>query len=136
MRIINHFMVAGIASVCIEGSAVAADMTGAEIESMISGKTGYVETTAASITDAIGQGAIYWSADGSGLYKTPKGPIWHGTWTIMGDLYCSEWKEAAAKRPCMKFDKQGDVVSFIDSETGQIRVKVVRTAPGNSENLK
>jgi len=47
MRIIKHSITAGFASVCVLGSAAAADMTGAEIQSLISGKTGYVETGAA-----------------------------------------------------------------------------------------
>ncbi|MGP0091208.1 MAG: hypothetical protein ACLPKB_14795 [Xanthobacteraceae bacterium] len=134
MRIIKLSIAAGLASACVIGSAAAADMTGAEIQSFMSGKTGYVETSAASVTGAVGKGAIYWAADGSGLYKTPQGPVWHGTWSIKGDLYCSEWKEAA-KRPCMKLEKQGDVVSFIDVESGQLRIKVMKTAPGNAESL-
>jgi hypothetical protein len=134
MRIIKHSIAAGLASVCLIGSATAADLTGAEIQSLISGKTGYVETGAASVTGAIGKGAIYWAADGSGLYKTPQGPVWHGTWSVKGNLYCSEWKEGA-KRPCVKAEKQGDIVSLIDSESGQLRVKILKTAPGNAESL-
>jgi hypothetical protein len=135
MRTFKRFIAAAFASTCILGSAAAADMTGAEIQSLISGKTGYVETGAASVTGSIGQAAIYWGADGSGLYKTPKGPIWHGNWSIKGDLYCSEYKEGP-KRPCMKVEKQGDTVNFIDAESGQLRIKVVKTTPGNAENLK
>jgi hypothetical protein len=99
----------------------------AEIQSLISGKTGYVETGAASVTGTIGQAAIYWGADGSGLYKTPKGPIWHGNWSIKGNLYCSEYKEGP-KRPCMKVEKQGDTVNFFDAESGQLRVPVISAA--------
>ncbi len=134
MRMLKHSIAAGLASICVLGSAAAADMTGAEIQSLISGKTGYVETGAASVTGTIGQGTIYWGADGSGLYKTPKGPIWHGAWSIKGNLYCSKWKEGP-NSACMKVEKQGDTVSFIDTESGQLRIKVVKTAPGNAENL-
>jgi hypothetical protein len=35
----------------------------------------------------------------------------------------------------MKVEKHGDTVSFIDSESGQLRITVVKTAPGNAENL-
>ena len=136
MRVTNYSIAAGLTWVCVLGSAAAADLTGAEIQSFMSGKTGYVETTAASVTGTPGQGAIYWAADGSGLYKTPQGPTWHGTWSVKGDMYCSEWKEATAKRPCMKLEKQGETVSFIDSESGQVRIKVTKTVPGNAENLK
>jgi hypothetical protein len=135
MRILNLRTIATFASICFAGSAGAAEMTGAEITAFISGKTAYVETTAASVTGAVGNGAIFYAADGSGLYKTPKGVIWHGTWTVKGNLLCTEWKEVP-KRPCLKFDRQGDTVSVNDSETGQTRVKIVKTAAGNAENLK
>jgi hypothetical protein len=135
MRVTRYSAAASLASLFILGSAAAADMTGGEIQSFISGKTGYGETTTESWTGTAGQGTIYWASDGSGLYKTPKGPVWHGTWTIKGNLYCTEWKEGR-KRPCMRFEKQGDAVSFIDSETGKVRFKVTKTVPGNAENLE
>ena len=43
---IKQSIAAGLASIYILGSAVAAEMTGAEIQSLISGKTGYVQTGA------------------------------------------------------------------------------------------
>ena len=134
MRTFKHSIAAGFASICILGSAAAADMTGAQIQSLISGKTGYVKTGAASVTGTTGEGVIYWSADGNSVYKTPQGPIWHGIWSIKDNLYCSEYKEGP-KRPCMKVEKEGDTVSFIDSESGQLRITVVKTAPGNTEHL-
>jgi hypothetical protein len=57
------------------GSALAADMTGAEIKAFVSGKTVYLETTAVSATGTPGQGAVYLAEDGTGLYKTPTGAI-------------------------------------------------------------
>ena len=132
MRIIRHSLLASLASACATGSAAAADMTGAEIQAYLSGKTGYVETTAASVTGTPGKGAIYWAADGNGLYKTPQGPTWHGTWAVKGNLYCSEYKEGP-KRPCMKVEKQGDTVSFIDAESGQLRATVVKLLPTTSK---
>ena len=135
MGITKYLAAAALASFFGLGSATASDMTGPEIQSFISGKTGYGETGAASVTGTLGQGTLYWAPDGSGLYKTPKGATWHGTWSVKGNLYCSEWKEGQ-KRPCMRLEKQGDAVSFIDSETGQLRLKVTKTVPGNAENLK
>ena len=129
-----RFLVGLAALFAASATACAEDLPGAEIQSLISGKTGYVETGAASVTGTIGQGAIYWAADGSGLYKTPKGPVWHGTWSIKGNLYCSKWKEGP-NSACMKVEKQGDTVSFIDIESGKLRIKVLKTAPGNAENL-
>ena len=134
MRIVRHSFAAGLASFCIVAPALAAEMTGAEIQSLIAGKTGYVKTGASSVTGKVGEGAIYWANDGNDLYKTPQGAVWHGTWSIKGNLYCSAYKEAQP-RPCMKVEKQGDTVKFIDSESGQVRIEVVKTAPGNAENL-
>ena len=67
---------AGVAAraVGLIGSAFAADMTGAEIKAFLSGKTAYLETTAASATGTPGQGVIYSAEDGTALYKTPTGP--------------------------------------------------------------
>ena len=136
MRLFKPPIAAGFASLCIlVGSAAAADMTGAEIQSLICGKTGYVQTGVASVTGTTGEGAIYWGADGNSLYKTPQGPIWHGTWSIKGNLYCSSYTEGQP-RPCMKVEKQGDTVSFMDVESGQLRITIVKTVFGNAENLK
>jgi hypothetical protein len=135
MRAFNYSVAAGFASMSILASASAAEMTAAEIQSLVSGKTGYVKTAPSSVTGAVGEGVIYWAADGNNLYKTPQGPIWHGTWFPKGNLYCSEYKEGP-KRPCMRVEKQGDAINLVDSESGQIRATVVKTAPGNVENLK
>ena len=67
------------ASICLTGPTAAAEMTGPEIKALIAGNTVYVETTAASVTGTPGRGVIYYAPDGSGLYKTPMGVIWHGT---------------------------------------------------------
>jgi len=49
MRILRHSIAAGLGSICVLGSAAAADLTGAEIQALISSKTGYVETGAGSV---------------------------------------------------------------------------------------
>ena len=110
-------------------------MTGEEIRSFVSGKTLYVQTGPGSVTGTIGEGAIYLAEDGTGLYKTPSGAIWHGTWTIRDNNYCSNWKEGW-KRPCQRFERHGDTVNSFDVETGQLRIKITKTVPGNAENLK
>jgi hypothetical protein len=66
-----------------------------------------------------------------GLSGTAPGP----SWSIKSDHYCSDWKEGP-KRARMKVEKPGDTVSFLDSESGQLRIKVLKTVPGNAENLK
>jgi len=63
--------VAAIGSGFLIGSATAAEMTGAAIKELISGKTVYLELT--SVTN--GKGVIYYDAKGTLLYKTPKGDM-------------------------------------------------------------
>jgi hypothetical protein len=134
MRIIAHatVVVAGIGSLI--GSALAADMTAADIKAFLSGKTVYLESTAASAGGQAGQSVIYWAEDGTALFKTPAGTIMHGKWEIKGNTNCPEWKE----RPntgCVRYDKAGDAITVIDVNTGQVRAKLVKTAPGNAEKL-
>jgi len=123
-----------IGVVGLMGSALAADLTGAEIKAFLSGKSVYLETTAASASGKSGQGVIYWSEDGTALYKTPTGAIWHGKWEIKGNTNCTDWKERP-NTPCVRYDKTGDAVTVIDAASGQVRAKVVKTAPGNAEKL-
>jgi len=116
------------------GSALAADLAAAEIKAFLSGNTVYLESTAASAGGQPGQSVIYWAADGTALFKTPAGTIMHGKWEIKGNTNCPEWKE----RPntgCVRYDKTGDTVTVIDVNTGQVRAKVLKTAPGNAEKL-
>jgi hypothetical protein len=115
-------------------SAHAADMTGAQIKSFLAGKTAYLETTAASAGGQPGQVVIYWGDDGTALYKTLAGVIMHGKWEVKGNTNCTEWKE----RPntgCVRYDKAGDAVTVIDVNSGQVRAKILKTAPGNAEQL-
>jgi hypothetical protein len=134
MPFITNRMIAAVVLLCMTGAAGAAELSGAEIKDYISGKTVYVETTGGSVTGTAGQGMIYYATDGSALYKTPKGEMWHGTWEIKGNTNCSTWKEVG-KPACSKYDKQGDAVSIINAESGQVRAKVLKTASGNAEKL-
>ena len=122
-----------IGSICLLGSATAAELTGAEIKDLISGKSVYLELTA-SITGTQGQGIIYYDPNGTALYKTPKGVMWHGTWKIDGNTACTDWKEQA-NNPCTKYDKQGDTISTINVATGVARGKITKSVPGNAEKL-
>ena len=134
MRIAARVIIVTTGVVGLIGSALAADMTSAEIKAFLSGNTIYLETTAASATGKPGQGVIYWAADGTSLYKTPTGAIWHGKWEIKGNTACTDWKEKP-NNPCVRYDKTGDTVTIIDAASGQARAKVVKTAPGNAEKL-
>src|SRR5215472_10695177 len=94
MRIVQSLGAPLVCLCLIAGPAAAAELTGAEIKDFLSGKTIYTETTAASVTGTPGKGVIYYAADGSALFKTPSGAIWHGTWAVKDNTNCSNWKEA------------------------------------------
>ena len=58
MRIRARAVLASIATFGLIGTALAADLTGAEIKTLISGNSVYIETSAASVTGKAGQGII------------------------------------------------------------------------------
>jgi hypothetical protein len=133
MRIIERTILAAIGSVLLIGTAAAADLTGAEIKALLSGKSIYLENTTSS-TGGAGQGVIYYDADGTALFKTAKGPIMHGKWTIKDNTACVDWKEVP-NNACSKYDKQGDTITVINTATGQPRGKIIKTAAGNAEKI-
>ena len=134
MRIRARAVLASIATFGLIGTALAADLTGAEIKTLISGNSVYIETSAASVTGKAGQGIIYYPGDGTALYKTPTGAMWHGKTEIKGNTVCNDWQERPGAG-CTRYDKTGDTISIIDAATGQTRAKIVKTAPGNPEKL-
>jgi hypothetical protein len=134
MRITARAIIITTGVVGLIGSALAADLTGADIKAFLSGKTTYLETTAASAAGVAGQVVIYWAEDGTALYKTPSGAMMHGKWEIKGNTLCTDWKE----RPntgCVRYDKNGDTLTVIDAASGKTRAKIVKTAAGNAEKL-
>ena len=133
MRFIERTVIAAIGSACFVASAMAADMTGAQIKELISGKSIYLENTATS-TGGAGQGVIYYAEDGTALFKTAKGIIQHGKWTIKENTACVDWKEVP-NNACSKYDKQGDTITVINVATGQPRGKILKTVAGNAEKI-
>src|SRR5215831_2224512 len=134
MHFLARTIITGTTVAGLTASAVAAELTGPEIKALLSGKTAYLEATAASSSGQAGQGVIYWAEDGTALYKTPSGAVMHGKWEIKANSNCVEWKE----RPnmgCVRYDKTGDVITVIDVASGQARGKIMKTAPGNAEKL-
>jgi hypothetical protein len=63
MRAIERVVVCALCTTLLVGSAAAADLTGAELKTLLSGKSVYLENTATSTAGA-GQGVIYYAADG------------------------------------------------------------------------
>ena len=78
MRTIVHRL-AATCCMFLPAPAIAAEMSAAEIKELITGKSVYLEL-AATATAGAGQGVIYYNADGTALYRTAKGVMWHGTW--------------------------------------------------------
>jgi hypothetical protein len=115
-------------------SAHAAELTGAEIKTLLLGKTAYFESTTASATGVSGKVVIYWGRDGTALYKTPSGAMMHGKWEIKGNTNCTEWNERPGTG-CVRYEKTGAGVAVIDVTSGKLRAKIVKTAPGNAEKL-
>ena len=72
MLIYKSIAFASLAWACLTGTAGADEMTGDEISKLISGKTVYLDLTAASIA-GVGKGIIYFAQDGAVLYKRPNG---------------------------------------------------------------
>jgi hypothetical protein len=133
MRVVERVLMTAIGSISLLGSATAAQLTGAEIQELISGNSVYLQLTA-SITGAQGQAIIYYDSLGTALYKTPKGVIWHGTWKIEGNMVCINWKEAP-RSACTKYDKLGDTLTTINVAPGVGRGKVTKIVSGNAEKL-
>ncbi len=132
--IITHAVISSLVFACVLGSAMAADLTGDELKDLLSGKSIYVQTTAASATGTAGQGVLYYAADGRALYKTPTGAIWHGAWVIKDNAICSDWKERPTT-PCSKYAKQSDTISILNATDGEVRAKVLKIVAGNVENI-
>jgi hypothetical protein len=134
MRFAAQAVIVAAGVVGFMGSAFAADLTGAEIKTLLSGNTVYLETTAASSSGQAGNAAIYWAADGTALFKTASGSIMHGTWVIKDNTNCTDWKERPGAG-CVRYDKTGDTITAIDAASGKVRAKIVKTASGNAEKL-
>jgi hypothetical protein len=133
MRAIERVVMAAIGSICLLGSATAAQLTGGEIQELISGNSVYLQLTT-SVTGTQGPGIIYYDELGMALFKTPKGTIWHGKWKIEGNTACIDWEESS-HNPCAKYDKRENTLTTINVDTGVTRGEVTKIVQGNAEKL-
>jgi hypothetical protein len=133
MRVFAKMMVCGVV-LGINGSALADDLTTAELKAFISGKSLYLQITADSAAGVPGQRVIYYAADGTSLYKTPTGATWHGTWETKDNQVCINWKERP-NNACTRYAKNGDKVTIHVANSGALRATVVKTVAGNAEKL-
>jgi len=113
--------------------AQAAEIAGAEIKALISGNTVYLALVPGGPAGG-GDGAIFYNTDGTATFKTPAGPIWHGTWQVKDNQLCVDWKELP-NNPCTRYEKDGAETVLINTATGKQRGKLVRVAPDNPEKL-
>jgi hypothetical protein len=97
MRTIVRMISAVGALAALIGTAVAADLTGPEIKTLLYGKTVYLETSTGTVSGQTGQGVIYWAEDGTALYKTPNGSMLHGKSEIKGDTNCKTPQRVPAR---------------------------------------
>jgi len=128
----KHAIVLAASLALCATAAHASEMTGAEIKALISGNTSYLALD--TPTAGTGEGIIYYNADGTATFKTPKGAIWHGPWTVKDNTLCIDWKEMP-NNPCTRYDKQGADILLINVATGKPRGKIVKVVPSNAEKL-
>lgn len=114
-------------------SAQAGEMSGTEIKTLVSGNTAYLTLNPGGPAGG-GEGIIYYNADGTATFKTPNGPIWHGSWTVKDDTACIDWKELP-NNPCTRYEKQDADIILINVATGKPRGKLVKVVPSNPEKL-
>ena len=134
MRFVKEAVLVIAGVIGLIGSAFAAEMTGAEIKTLLSRKRAYLETTTASASGQEGNVVICWNADRTALYKAPNGNMMHGKWETKDNTLCADWKERPGNG-CVRYEKTGDVVTVFDATSGQARAKIVKTVPGNAEKL-
>ena len=116
-------------------STFAADMSADELRKFLIDRTYYLDVAAGGTLAQAGQATIYFAPDSTVLNRIPSGKIQHGTWTIKDNTVCVAWRDLPPN-PCSRYDKQGDIVTVINVETGQPRGKISKSADGNVESLK
>jgi hypothetical protein len=115
--------------------AIAADMSTDELRQFLIGRTYYLETTAGGTLAQSGQAILYFAPEGGVINRVPSGKIQQGAWTIKDNTVCVVWKDLPPN-PCSRYDRQGDLVTVINVQTGQPRGKIIKSADGNVEGLK
>ena len=109
------------------------ELTGADITTLVSGNTLYLELPGGGPRGK-GPAAIYYSADNKVAAKFPSGQTPKGTWSIKGNSICVVWEDMPTN-PCTGYRKTGDKIDVINLETGQSRGPLTKTAPGNPDKL-
>jgi 4-diphosphocytidyl-2C-methyl-D-erythritol kinase len=125
-------IIAAICSFCLVGSSAAAQLSGPQIQALISGNSIYVKLYEPQ--NGADRGVIYYSADGAALYKPVRGPMWHGRWLIKENAACVDWAEQASN-PCSSYVKRRGGITILNIATGRPRGVVTKVRRGNVEKL-
>jgi hypothetical protein len=133
VRVVERLLVAVGCFLFLIASAAAAQMTGPQIRTFISGNSVYVKLLSAPAGTA-NKGVIYYAPDGIALYKAGTDRVWHGRWTIVQNTSCVDWAEEPGN-PCSKYERRRGKVTIINVTTGAPRGIVVRVRRANVENL-
>lgn len=115
--------------------AIAADVSTDELRQFLVGRTYYLETTIGGTLAQSGQAILYFAPEGNVINRIPSGKIQQGAWTIKDNTVCVVWKDLPPN-PCSRYDRQGDLVTVINAQTGQPRGKITKSADRNVEGLK
>ena len=109
-------------------------MTGADITKLVSGNTAYIQFDGTTGNTGAGLGLIYYATDGKVATKFPNGNALKGVWVIKDNTSCITF-EGRPPNPCTKYDKEGEVITLINTADGKARGKIVKFAAGNPEKL-
>ena len=126
--------VVAIAGIFTVQPAFSADLTGPEIQKLLSGTTIYLEFATDNPVTGGGGGVMAYTTDGKVSTKFPNGSSLKGTWVVKDNTSCITW-DGQPPAPCTRFDKTGEVITSINTASGKPRGKITKTAPGNPEKL-
>lgn len=113
-------------------TAAAQDLTAAEAVALIKGKTLYQDLPGGP--RGKGPAMIYYADDNKLAAKFPNGTTPKGTWTAKDNTICTTWDDQPVN-PCTRYRKDGDQITTINVETGQIRGIIGKIVPGNPEKF-
>jgi hypothetical protein len=112
--------------------AGAQDLSAAEVVALIKGKTLYQDLPGGP--RGKGPAMIYYGDDNKLAAKFPNGTSPKGTWSAKDNTICTVWDDQPVN-PCTRYRKDGDKITTINVETGQVRGVIDRIVAGNPDRL-
>ncbi len=117
------------------GTLYASTMNELQLDGLLTGNTLYLNIPAGG--PALPEGGIVpfkYGADGSSSARLSQELTLVGTWKLGDDHYCVGW-ENGPKNSCTKIIKSEDGISLVDFTTDELRGKVDRLSPVNTEGI-